>query len=211
MVISLALMAVIMGAFVMALNNSSDSFLTGCAKTLAGSRIDAAMNALLADLREAPRAQVDVETRGLLDGQCAVAMPTAQDADGTFHLTADYRPEWQGVVVYCPYETGAGVRQLRRYVVYQAGLSLPVAFATGNPITSSAIRVSTGTAPITIDREAGNTELDVGREFLVYCPGLVGFTVETGSPTTVTLQATVTARGQAVVTEEGTTYVAHRN
>jgi hypothetical protein len=204
-------MAVIISLFVVSLNNSSDSFLTGCAKTLAGGRIEHAMDALLADLREAPRTAVSIETRGLPTGQCAIAIPTARDSNGTFHLTSDYRPDWQGVVVYCPYETDAGVRQLRRYVVYDGSLTFPIHFREPDPIQENEIRLRSEGTPFSIDRATGNTELETGREFLVACVGLTAFSVALGSPTTVTLEATVTARGETVLAEEDTAYVAHRN
>ena len=46
-----------------------------------------------------------------------LTMATARDANNTFQVDSDYKPDWLGVVVYCPYKSGES-KELRRYIAY---------------------------------------------------------------------------------------------
>jgi len=212
-VLSISLLVVVMGAFVVALNGGMSSFATGCASGVLSERTQAALRKIEADLREAPAGDVDVCVSGLPAGQAAFLLPSARDSAGVFHVTsAPYEPEWQAVVVYCPYVTDAGVSQLRRYVYYRDASDFPFHFHGAQPITDEYIELKGhGSASITVDREEGNTSLPAGLEFQVFCPGLTDLVVTPGAPTTVTLRARCLTRGETELAEERASYVAHRN
>ncbi|MFO7897809.1 MAG: hypothetical protein R6V58_01985 [Planctomycetota bacterium] len=211
-IISVGLMCAVVGAFAVALDSGMDVFVTACIKGVVGSRVNAALDRLAQDLRETGSADVTVCCEGLDGDECSVALPSFRDADGTFHVTASLEPATQGVVVYCPFETDGGVRQLRRYVFYDTSYVFPFEFTGSPPITDDSIylRDSLGQT-LTVDRAAGNTSLPAGRAFQVFCPGMAAVDVDPGSPTHVVIQATCLTRKGVDLIKEGERYVAHRN
>lgn len=217
LMISIGILSAVMGAFAMALERGSDLFITGCAKGVLSARVESALNTMAADLREASQGLVATSTTGLPEGECAVVLPSARDSGGTFHVTSSYEPSWQAVVVYCPYVTSGGVRQLRRYVYYDTGYAFPFKFDGEHPITEDYIYLKDEDEnELTVDRKSGNTLLPAGREFHVLCPGITGLDVDTdaeegGGTTLVTVWAGCLTRGEVTLEDKGERYVAHRN
>lgn len=210
--ISVSLLSMILGAFVLTLHHSSESFMTGCAKGVVSARMNQAFASLLADLRETSSADVHVTTSGMEEGLCAVLLPSARDSAGVFRTDSAGRPAWQAVIVYCPFVTAAGVRQLRRYVCYADTADFPFRFHATDPISPTEIRLAARNgSPLVLNRESGNPNLPVGREFLVFSPGLTAFGVEPGGLVTVSLGLRCISRGKASIHAEDTALVATRN
>ncbi len=211
-VIAAALMCVVLGAFVIALDGGVDVFVTAFAKGVVGSRVNNALDQLTEDLGEAGATAVTVCGDGLEYQLYAVAMPLFRDADGVFQVTSSDTPAVQGVVVYCPFETDRGVRQLRRYVFYDTSYVFPFEFHGSPPITDEFIhlRDSAGQT-LTIDRAEGNTTLSEGRAFQTLCPGLTAFAVEPGNLTRLEIRAACLTRKGIELVDKGERYVAHRN
>jgi len=207
--ISLGLLVVVMGAFVVALEGGSNGLVTGSARGVLTTRVYEALAAMDADLREASAAKITTGQAGLPANQCAVVLPSARDSSGAFVVGAAYQPAWQAVVVYCPYLTGKGVSQLRRYVYFDAAYTFPFEILE---ITADTIRLrDSGGRLLDVDRENGNTSLSPGREFQVLCPGLTELAVEVGAPTELTIRASCVTRRNVSLDTEVERYVAHRN
>jgi len=202
----------VLGAFVAALEGSSQSLATGCAKGLASARLEQALHRLEADCREASQSLITRNVDGLPVGQCAIALPCARDSEGSFHVTSSFQTAWQGVIVYCPYVTAEGVTQLRRYVYYSTSYSFPFTFVGSPPVTSESIMLQDALGcSLEIDRQHGNTSLPVGERFTVVCPGLIEWDIVPGALTTVSLNAGCGSRRGLSTQAEGIRYVAHRN
>jgi len=211
MAISIALMSMVMGAFVVALEGGSDAFFSGSARGVVSARVDEALRAMAADLRETQAGHVITCQNGLPDGQCALALSSARDADGDFHVTGSYRPDWQAVVAYCPYVTSKGLRQFRRYVVYDGSGTYTFPFSF-RQITDEEIQLEDALGQeLTINRAEGNPSLEEGREYQVYCPGFTGLAVVVGDTTRLTLGASALTRRNKALSGEGDEYVALRN
>lgn len=211
--ISVAILAVVMGMFVAAFESGSDAFITGCARGVLAARTDGALRAIEADLREAPAAMIDTTTDGdgLSAGLCAVVLPSARDSGGTFHVTADYEPDWWAVVIYCPYTTAKGVAQLRRYVYYDDARAFTFPFDIVQ-VTENEIRLEdAASSPLVMSRPDGNTSLPAGLEFRVLCQGITGLELATGTLSRVTLRASCLTRKNVSLDAEVTRDVAHRN
>lgn len=211
-VIAAALMCAVLGAFVISLDGGVDVFVTAFAKGVVGSRVNNALDQLVEDLSEAGATAVTVCGDGLEYDLYAVAMPLFRDADGTFRVTSSDTPAVQGVVVYCPFETDRGVRQLRRYVFYDTSYVFPFEFHGSPPITDEFIhlRDSAGQT-LTINRAEGNTTLPEGRAYQTLCPGLAAFAVEPGELTRLEISAACLTRKDIKLVEKGERYVGHRN
>ena len=112
------------------------------------------LNALRKDIRETASDTVTSLALAGYDSNFtdshAWAMATARHIGGDFHANDQdqYRADWQGVVVYCPYKTPGGIEQLRRYVSY-GSYTFPLAF---NDITATEISLDQG---VTISRPDG--------------------------------------------------------
>lgn len=74
-------------------------------------------------------------------------IPTAKNANSDFQRDNYGYPVWQGVIVYYPYVTSSGIRQLRRYVSY--GLYI-------FPVPADPIIVGITNSIITFDDSDGN-------------------------------------------------------
>jgi len=209
--ISVAILAVVMGMFVAALESGSDAFITGCARGVLAARLDGALRALGADLREAGSSKITVDTTGLPEGQCVIVLPSARDADGAFQVSGSYQPCWQAVVLYCPYVTAKGVSQLRRYVYFDDSCEFVFPF-TVDGITAAEVTLRDALDHlVVVNRETGNATLAAGREFTALCPGFTGLEVTQGTPTRVTLRASCLTRKNVSLDAEVTRDVAHRN
>jgi len=212
-VISAGILVTVMGMFVAALEGGFDSFTTSCARGVLTARADGAFKRLEADLREAPAGMVHIKTSGdgLSPDLCAIVLPSARDSGGTFHVTADYQPDWRAVVIYCPYATDKGVAQLRRYVYYDDARAFTFPFTIAQ-VTADEIRLEdAASGQLVMSRPDGNTLLAAGREFEVLCPGVTGLELSTGAPSRLTLRAGYTVRKNARLNTEVTRDVAHRN
>ncbi len=207
--ISLGLLVVVMGAFVIALEGGSNGLATGAARGMLSARAGEALAAMDADLREAAAAKITTEQTGLPANQCAVVLPCARDSSGAFVVNGAYRPAWQAVVVYCPHVSSKGVSQLRRYVYFDPTYTFPFQVLE---ITADTIRLrDAGGQTLDVDRESGNPALPAGREFQVLCPGLTELAVEVGAPTRLSIQASCMTRRNVSLDIEAERYVAHRN
>ena len=212
-VISAGILVTVMGMFVAALEGGFDSFTTSCARGVLTARADGAFSRLEADLKEAPAGMVHIKTSGdgLSSDLCAIALPSARDSGGTFHVTADYEPDWRAVIIYCPYVTEKGVAQLRRYVYYDDAGAFTFPFKIMQ-VTADEIRLKdAGGGKIVMSRPNGNTSLEAGREFDVLCPGITGLELSTDTTTRITLRAGCITRKNISLDTEVTQDVAHRN
>jgi competence protein ComGC len=212
MVICMGLLAVIVGMFVVALDSSSDTLMSGSSQGMITGLMASALHAVTADLEETNRNLIRTEASGLADGQTAVAMPSARDSSGVFQVSAAGRPVWQTLVVYCPYALSSGVVQLRRYTYPASAGQFPFGFRAETPITADAIYLEgVGGATVVVDRRQGNTALPAGQAYQVYSPGLKRFEVTSGAPSSVRLGIECTTRRGIVLAAEEVVYVAQRN
>lgn len=210
-VISLGLLVVVMGAFVVALEDGSTGLFNGFARGELTARVDAVLASLEEDVREAPLGMLRVSTEGVPAGQCAVVLPSARDSSGVFHLTSGYAPRWRAVVIYCPFVNAQGIHQLRRYVYFDDAGEFTFPFEM-EQITEGEIRLRDALNRLLVmDREHGNTTLPAGREFLVFCPDFSGLAVELTAPPKITVRASHTTRRNVTLAAEGVRYVACRN
>lgn len=209
--ISLGILVVLMGAFVMALEGGSDGFVTGCVKGDLTAVVEHALASIGTDLRQAHASYVRTTTAGLPAGWSAVLIPSARDRDGVFRVNSSYEPVWRSVIVYCPYVNEAGVAQLRRYACFfEAGdYAFPFEFAHVSETQITLIDASSRT--LSIDRHLGDTSVESGREFLVLCPGFSSLTVTAGSPACVTVSAAAHTRRGLDLRGEGSRYAYPRN
>ncbi len=212
-VISAGLLVTVMGMFVAALEGGSDSFITGCARGVLSARADDLLRRMAADVKEAPADMIRTKTSGdgLSPQLCAVVLPSARDSGGTFHVTAAGEPDWQAVVIYCPYTTSKGVSELRRYVYFDEARAFTFPFVIAD-VTEDEIRLTDAASqPLVMSRPDGNTLLAAGQEFHVLCPGITGLELGVGAATRVTLRAGCLTRKAISLDTEVTRDVAHRN
>ena len=160
------------------------------------------------DLISTRRSWISAETftDANFDGeQIAVVIPIARNNDQEFEVhtngdpVTDFTPDWQGLVVYCPYRTSEGVTELRRYTCYPDS-SHDWPFALHSHSSHSAVKAGTirlrdgGGKKYLIDRHLGNPGANqpyrvVGTDVLV-----AGFIDGApGDPVTVELAAVVNA------------------
>lgn len=212
-VISAGILVTVMGMFVAALEGGSDSFITSCARGVLSARVDGSLRRMAADVKEAPADMIHTETSGsgLSPELCAVVLPSARDSGGAFHVTADCEPDWQAVIIYCPYTTAKGVSELRRYVYFDEARAFTFPFDIAQ-VTEDEIRLTdAGSQPLVMSRPDGNALLPAGREFQVLCPGITGLELSAGAATRVTLRAGCLTRKNISLDTEVTRDVAHRN
>ncbi len=177
-----------------------------------------ALNMLRQDLRETGSSTVvrhSFTDANFSELQRSWALATARDSGGAFQVDAgnEYRADWQGVVVYCPYMTAGGVRELRRYVVY-GSYTYPFSF---DSITVDTIFITENdsTVQIQIDRHAGSVtttppgQAAVGDPvYSVACTMIVRTDLDTaGDPLVVTLNAQGTGRTGDALARELKAYV----
>jgi len=211
-VISLGLLSAILAAFVVVLNSTSDALAVGCLKGVITSEVAQTLRTIEADIRESDQGQILTEQAGLPAGQCAIALPSARDSSGVFHVDSAGRPVWQALVIYCPFTTPAGVTQLRRYTYYASSSDFPFQFAPSNPITDAQILLNgQGSALIVVDRQNGNGALPAGKKHLILCHGLAGLDVTVGARTAITLRTACVTRRNMTIASQETAYVAERN
>jgi len=121
------------------------------------------------DLVSTRRAWLDVQTFSDPDfdgDQFVVVSHTARNDNHGFQLLNDgvqaFEPDWQGVIVYCPYKTSEGVTELRRYLCYldpsQYDYPFTLHSESANPaVKADEIRLrDSGHRKYTIDRHDGN-------------------------------------------------------
>jgi hypothetical protein len=205
--ICLALMTTVVGLVAAAMEGGTQSFTRSSVRGMLTSRVNGALSAIEGDLRETSAGKVATFSDGLDAGYCLMVMPSARDADGAFHLTAGHRPDWQAAVVYCPYTTSGGVRQLRRYVQYDSSYQFPFQSCT---INSGIIRLTDAIGQtLQINRGSGIAANDPA--FEVFAPGVAGLNVELGDTTTVTVSADSPGRHGEALETEGVRKVAPRN
>jgi hypothetical protein len=201
--VCLGLMTIVLGLSAIVLDSGSDTSSFGYARGSLASGCQRALTALEADVRETAASTVETCTfteAGFAGAQSAVALGSPRDSQGQFHLDSSYGPRWQAVVVYCPYVLASGVRELRRYVVFDSECRFPVRFDGEPPVTAGQIELCDSGAPprkFTVDRANGN--LAAEPSYQVFCPGLTRFAVETGSPLRISLAAQCVARKGAVL------------
>jgi len=99
--------------------------------------------------------------------QTAVVIQTARNDDQQFEFLANedpvtaFTPDWQGVIVYCPYKTSGGVTELRRYACFP-GSSHTWPFSLHSQSADPAVKADTirlrddGSKKYLIDRHLGN-------------------------------------------------------
>ena len=200
--VCMALMITILGLFVMAVESGSDALALSSRKGQIMWECLEALTMLERDFRETDAATIATHTfaqSGFDDPQTAVAFASARDASGAFRYAADYRPSWHAVIVYCPYVTEGGIRQLRRYVYYGTGYQFPLEFWGASPVTSDSIslRDQLGQA-LVIDRHDGNP--DAAPNYLVLCAGVSRLDVTEGSPWRLAIAArSRTRRGEPIL------------
>ena len=212
-VLSIGLLAVVMCLFVVGFESASDSFMTSSARGILLARMARATAALGADLMETDESMVRTDTTGsgLSEDLCAIVMPSARDAGGTFHVGNNCRPDWQAVIIYCPYTTAKGVSQLRRYVYYDDDGAYAFPFSIAQ-ITAGEIQLQDNHgSPLTMSRPDGNTTLETGREYNALCPGITGLELSSDSISMVTLRASCLTRRARSIDAEVTRNVAVRN
>ena len=212
-VISSGILVTVMGMFVAALEGGSDSFITGCARGVLSARVEGVLQRIAADLKEAPAGMIDTKTvgNGLSSELCAIAMSSARDSSGVFHVTAEAEPDWRAVVIYCPYTTSKGVSELRRYIYFDDAGAFTFPF-TIVQVGADTIRLKdAASGQLLMSRPNGNTLLEAGREFEVLCPGITGLELSTETTTRITLRAGCLTRKNISLDTEVTRDVAHRN
>ena len=79
-------------------------------------------------------------------------------------------------------------------------------------VTEDEIRLTDAVSqPLVMSRPNGNASLEVGREFIVLCPGITGLELSTATTTRITLRAGCLTRKNISLDTEVTRDVAHRN
>jgi hypothetical protein len=189
--IALALMTGLFGLFVLLMQNSSAALAFSAERSCLASGAERALHVLEADLRETRADWVSARTfeeQGWDRPQSALAMPSPRDFNGQVHVTEEGWPDWQTIVVYCPYITDAGERQLRRYQYPVGQHQFPLAFRDTPPIHSQVIRLRDTTGPprsLVVNRRTGHPHAQP--RFTVVCSRLVQFAAEDGPLWTISI------------------------
>jgi hypothetical protein len=134
-----------------------------------------AMNEMFEDLVEASSGKTEAfgfvdpingqSTQGLwfasARGNPAVAGEDGSSNNNYLHLDANNVVSWRSVIVYCPYQTADGIKQLRRYIdfgpainFYSQSTIFPLTFLSSNATTLNFIAAD-GINVISIDRTGG--------------------------------------------------------
>ena len=206
-VIALGLMAVIMGSFAVALNSGSDSFVRSSVRGLLAANVSRTLTVLENDFHESSSSTVSTFADGLPEEQCLIVLASARDSDGVFHTTSTCRVDWQAAVVYCPYTTSQGVRQLRRYVYYDDSFAFP--FQSCVIEADSVTLTDLLGSELVVDRKNGNPS--AGPAFEVLCPALRELGVELDDPVRLSVLLRSVVRRGAVLEASGVSHVGFRN
>ncbi len=119
--IAMAILSITMGLALFIFHLSSGSFQETDVSAHLTERLQEGINKIRIDLRESSISTVSrysfVDPNFGSTVMHILTMAAARDADNTFQVDSNYKPDWQGVVVYCPYKNG-GAKELRRYTAY---------------------------------------------------------------------------------------------
>lgn len=138
--LALAVSSVVVGLalflFVQAVNSYTDSALLGHLTI----QLRRGLDTVERDLNEADAGGVSVYRFADAEfsaQQDALAVPSGRCAGQSFSLDSQYRPKWQGLIVYCPFMAPGGAGQLRRYAVFppeelSRGYRFPFSFSEIN-------------------------------------------------------------------------------
>lgn len=168
----IALLSIILGLTFFAFRQSIDSFQETELTIHLTERLHSGINILIRDLRETginTISSIFLADPPFADpnfpNSYAWTMATARDIAGIFAINSLYQADWQGVIIYAPFQRDAySPRELRRYVVYEAGVEhvFPFQFVG---VTDTTIKIAGGGLELHIERESGE---------LISGPGAVG-------------------------------------
>ena len=160
--VALAILTIIMGLALFMFQQAAGNLQEADVTCYLTERQHKGLNDLRRDLRETGFNTItsyEFTDPNFSQDQDAWALATARAASREFHLDSSYAADWQGVIIYCPYKTARGMKELRRYVFY-GSYTFPFSFVDPY-ITETHIYLedALGTA-LAVDREAGNDSVD---------------------------------------------------